>query len=598
MARQYYNKQHLKFLLFELFQVDQLNKFPFYQDHNKETLEMTIDAAEELSEKYLKPYLKEMDRNEPQLKDGEVIVFEKLHEIIAAFAEGGWISAVYPYEIGGQQLPYMLSFAASFIFSASNYSASVFPYLTAGAANLINTFGSEELKNQYIPKLFDGSWQGTMALTEPDAGSSLSDVSSVAYPTDDNYYHIKGQKVFISAGDHNAVENVVHLMLARIQGAPKGIKGISLFVVPKKRLENGILVDNDVKTVGVFHKMGYTGTPIVQLVAGDKDNCKAYLVGKPHQGLSYMFKLMNEARIGVGLNATSIASAAYYASLEYAKERKQGRPVGKKQLEKDQVQLINHADIKRMLLFQKSIVEGSLSLLMQCAYYSDLVRVSDGVEKEKATLLLDLLTPVAKSYPSEKGCLTTSAALQIHGGYGYCKDFPVEQFYREARIHPIHEGTTGIHAIDLLGRKVWINQGKGYNLLIEEIKSCIEKAYDHELLSNYAVSLKQKVQLLENTTKFLHKVFRNEGAEAMLADANLYLELLGTIAIAWQWLKIGIKASEKLQGKINEKDKDFYEGKIYTLYYFYEYELPNTIILAQRLCDDDRLTLYVEDRHL
>ncbi|MBT34463.1 MAG: acyl-CoA dehydrogenase, partial [Thalassobius sp.] len=471
MAKKFYDKQHLKFLLFELFKVDQLCEHSYYEEHNRETLEMVIDAAEELSEKYLKPYLEEMDRNEPYLKNGEVVVHEKVKDIIKAFAEGGWLSAVFPFEDEGQQLPHMLSFASSFIFSAANYSGSVYSYLTTGAANLIRTFGSQTIKEQYIPKMLDGSWQGTMALTEPEAGSSLSDITTTAYTTTSDYYLVKGQKIFISAGDHNGVENVVHLMLARIEGAPKGVKGISLFVVPKKRIEEGKLINNDVKTVGVFHKMGYIGAPITHLMLGEHEDCRAYLVGEANKGLLYMFQLMNEARIGVGLNATSIASAAYHASLEYAKERKQGRPVANKQIEEEQVDILKHADIKRMLLFQKSIVEGSLSLLMQCAYYTDLLKVAEGVEKEKASLLLDLLTPIAKSYPSEKGCLTTSAALQIHGGYGYCKDYPVEQFYREARIHPIHEGTTGIHAIDLLGRKIWLEQSKGYQYLLEEIKT-------------------------------------------------------------------------------------------------------------------------------
>ncbi|UZR95545.1 acyl-CoA dehydrogenase [Chondrinema litorale] len=597
MAKKFYDKQHLKFLLFELFKVDQLCEYSYYEEHNRETLEMVIDAAEELSEKHLKPYLEEMDRNEPYLKEGEVVVHEKVKDIINAFAEGGWLSAVFPFKDEGQQLPHMLSFAASFIFSAANYSGSVYSYLTTGAANLIRAFGSQALKEQFIPKMLEGSWQGTMALTEPEAGSSLSDITTTAYATSSDFFLLKGQKIFISAGDHNGVENIVHLMLARTEGAPKGVKGISLFVVPKKRLEEGKLISNDVKTVGVFHKMGYIGAPIVHLMLGENEDCRAYLVGEENKGLLYMFQLMNEARIGVGLNATSIASAAYHASLEYAKERKQGRSVANKQIEEEQVDILKHADIKRMLLFQKSIVEGSLSLLMQCAYYTDILKVAEGEEYEKASLLLDLLTPIAKSYPSEKGCLTTSAALQIHGGYGYCKDFPVEQFYREARIHPIHEGTTGIHAIDLLGRKIWLEQSKGYQYLLEEIKVTIEQAREYELLSNYAVSLKQKLQLLENTTKVLHKTFRHEGAEAMLADATLYLELLGTISIAWQWLKIGIKASEKLTTKLKDSDKAFYEGKIYTLYYYYEYELPNTIVLSQRLCDDDRLTLYVEDRH-
>ena len=596
MTAKYFDDQHLHFVLFDLLKAQELNRFKYHAEHDRETMEMTIDAAKQLADRHLLPWLSEMDKKEPVFENGAIKVHPQVREMIKAFAEGGWISAVYPYEEGGQQLPYMLSFAASFIFGAANYSGSVFPYLTSGAANLIRNFASKELNERFIPNMFAGKWQGTMALTEPEAGSSLSDITTTAYPTETGHYLIKGQKIFISAGDHDAVENIVHLMLAKIEGAPKGTKGISLFIVPKKREENGSLISNDVTTAGIFHKMGYKGAPIAHLIMGEQDNCHGYLVGEPHKGLSYMFQMMNEARVGVGLNAVSIASAAYQTSLNYAKERKQGRLPNKKDASLPQVGLIQHADIKRMLLQQKAMVEGTLALLMQCAYYTDLERVAEGEEKEKAKLLLDLLTPVAKSYPSEKGCLSTSAAIQIMGGYGYCSDFPAEQFYREARIHPIHEGTTGIHALDLLGRKVWLYESRGLKMLLKEMAASVEKASAFAQLKEHAGQLQEALQLLRNTTATLSKVFQEKGAEVMLADATLYLEMFGIISVAWQWLNMGIVAAQKLE-RSKASEKDFLEGKLYTLHYFYQYELPVVKNLANRLCENDQLTMQVEERH-
>ncbi|MBW1775871.1 MAG: acyl-CoA dehydrogenase family protein, partial [Deltaproteobacteria bacterium] len=386
-----------------------------------------------------------MDKNPPEFIDGKVKVHPMVRPFMKECGEGGWIAAGAPFELGGQQLPFMISAAFRFILSAANYSASVYPLLTSGAAHLIESFGTQEMIDTYIPKMFSGDWQGTMALTEPQAGSSLADITTLAEPTDRGYYKMRGQKIFISAGEHDGVENVIHLMLARIKGAPPGVKGVSLFVVPNKRIqENGRLVPNDVNVAGIYHKLGYRGSPITQLSLGEKDDCRGYLVGEPHKGLFYMFQMMNEARIDVGLGAAAIASAAYYASLEYARERPQGRRLSVKDPTLPPVPIIEHPDVKRMLLSQRAIVEGSLSLIFQCCEYSDMIRVSDGEEKERFGLLIDLLTPAAKTYPSEMGIVSVSQGLQCLGGYGYCDEFPLEQFYRDARIHPIHEGTTGI----------------------------------------------------------------------------------------------------------------------------------------------------------
>ncbi|HYQ59409.1 MAG TPA: acyl-CoA dehydrogenase family protein, partial [Desulfatiglandales bacterium] len=395
MATKFMSMRSLRFLLYEVFDLASLTRHDYYHEYDRKMLDMILQAASELAERLLWPCFQEMDRNPPELADDTVKVHPAVKTMLKEFGTGGWIATTVPETLDGQQLPHLVSDACQFIFCAANYSASAYPGLTDGAARLIENFGSKALYDAYVPKMRSGQWQGTMALTEPEAGSSLSDITTTAEPTDQGFYKIRGQKIFISAGDHNAVENVVHLMLAKITGAPPGVKGISLFVVPKKRIsEEGALVPTDVATSGIFHKLGYRGCPITQLSIGDKDDCRGYLVGKPHQGLMYMFQMMNEARIGVGMGATAVATAAYYASLGYARTRKQGRRVSEKDPAQPQISIIEHPDVKRMLLFQRAVVEGSLCLLLQCSKYADLQKVSNGDEKEKYTLLLDLLTPV------------------------------------------------------------------------------------------------------------------------------------------------------------------------------------------------------------
>jgi butyryl-CoA dehydrogenase len=450
------------------------------------------------------------------------------------------------------------------------------------------------MKKTYLPKMLAGKWQGTMALTEPEAGSSLSDITTTAEPTDNDYYKIKGQKIFISAGDHGAAENVIHLMLAKIKGAPAGVKGISLFVVPKKRIDDrGQLVSNDVVTSGMFHKLGYRGCPIAQLSIGDNDDCQGYLVGEPNKGLLHMFQMMNEARIEVGIGATAIASAAYYAALEYTKKRLQGRKLSTKDPTLPQVPIIEHPDVKRMLLFQRSIAEGSLALLIQCGKYADLASVLTGREKEKNELLLDLLTPVAKSYPAEMGLLSISLGLQCLGGSGYCDDYPLEQYYRDARIHPIHEGTTGIHGLDLLGRKVVMRDGKAYKLYLEEVQGTILGAKEFEELKSYAQKLEQSLKMLQKVTAHLMEVGKEETPELFLADATLYLEFFGIVSVAWQWLVQATAVMKALRNQQGVAEANFYHGKFFAFRYFFEYELPKIQGLANRLMNSDGLTVEI-----
>jgi alkylation response protein AidB-like acyl-CoA dehydrogenase len=465
-------------------------------------------------------------------------------------------------------------------------------FYSTGAANLIRIFGSNALVEKFTPKMYSGEWQGTMALTEPDAGSSLSDLSTSAQPTDqEGVYLIKGQKIYISCGDHDAADNVIHLMLARISGAPAGTKGISLFVVPQKRVDSG--GSNDVLTEGIYHKMGYKGAPIAHLMIGSNNGCEGYLVGEPNLGLKYMFQMMNEARLGVGMSAVAIATAAYQASLTYAKERPQGRKIDEKDLSKPQVPIIAHADVKRMLLFQKSITEGSMALILYCTKLSDEISHElDEEIKSKQEALLDLLTPIAKSYPSEMGLQSTSAAVQILGGAGYTTDFPVEQYYREARIHPIHEGTTGIHGMDLLGRKVLIHDGLGWIMLNQEIIKSISKAKLTVGCEALALNIESYLATANATANTVLQKSK-EGPAIFLADATLFLELCGLLAMGWMWLNQARSARERMARM--EADQNFYFGKMETANYFMEYELVKIKSLAERLKSSNYPTIAMKE---
>jgi alkylation response protein AidB-like acyl-CoA dehydrogenase len=592
VAAKFVSERNLKFLLYEVFDVAALTRLPYYKMHNRKTFDMVLNETLRIARDLMWPCLEEMDRHPPELVDAQVRVHPSVKPIMREVGQGGWIGASFPNEFDGEQLPISVAGACRFIFFAANYSAGVYPELTSGAARLIVSFGSSDLIDTYVPKMLGGEWQGTMALTEPAAGSSLSDITTTAVPTGNGDYRIQGQKIFISAGDHDGVENVVHLMLAKIEGAPPGVKGISLFVVPKRRPDaGGTLVDNDIAVSQVYHKLGYRGTPIVELSIGEKEDCLGYLLGEPHKGLIYMFQMMNEARIGVGLGATAIASAAYYAALNYARERPQGRKPTAKDPVSPPVPIIEHADVKRMLLFQRAVFEGALSLLLQCSLYADRALTSEGPERRKWDLLLDILTPVAKSYPSEMGILAVSQALQCFGGYGYCEDFPVEQYYRDMRIHPIHEGTTGIQGMDLLGRKIRMEDGKAYHLYIEAIRETITACGDEADLDGRGRQLEEALTRLDQVTQHLITGMPAVGTEVFLADATLYLEFFGIITIAWQWLLQALTARRALAGKTSRSQTSFYQGKLYTCAYFFSYELPKIKGLADRLLDDDPVTV-------
>jgi len=438
-----------------------------------------------------------------------------------------------------------------------------------------------------------------MCLTEPQAGSSLSDIVSTAVAQGDHYL-ISGQKIFISGGDYNGVHNVVHLLLARIKGAPAGTRGISLFVVPKHRPgDGGGLVFNDVNTVGDFQKMGQRGYCTTHLSFGDQKDCRGWLVGEPHQGLKYMFLMMNGARIAVGRGAAAIAMAAYRASLAYAKERPQGRKLtstGKKDVSKEQTLIINHPDVRRMLLTQKVIAEGALSLVLLSAKYHDLsLTHPEESGRQKYHYLLELLTPVAKTYPAEKGLEAVSNGLQVLGGYGYCSDFILQQYYRDIRIFSIYEGTTGIQSMDLLGRKITMENGAALAHLSEEMGNTIKMAMAEDTLKSFAEVLTGKTQLMKKVLNHLLGYAGKGNYERFLADATVFMDFFGNILIGWLWLDMALHAHQAVSGGQATREKGFYSGKIHAMQFYFTYELPKTEGLATVLLNTSDLTVSAEE---
>jgi len=590
---EYFSKENLFFQIFEVFKAHEFTLQDYFSDYDEESLRLFLNSVKDFADRDLYPVFRGMDEQPAYFENGRIIIHPQFENIMKEIAGLGLMGSTFRKEHGGLQLPSIIYSAAYFIMGAANNNVPGYSGLTSGAANLIVTFGSPELKERFVPKMISGEWGGTMCLTEPQAGSSLSDVVTMAQPGE-GIYKIKGQKIFISGGDHQFCENFVHLTLARIEGAPAGTKGISLFAVPVLREENGKLVPNDVTIAGEFKKLGQKGYCTTHLVFGDNDNCHGWLVGNPNEGLHNMFKMMNEARIAVGRDATAVTTAAYYASLNYAKERPQGRRItdkGVKDVSQKQTLIINHPDVRRMLLFQKAIAEGSLSLVLQSSYYHDMMTVSNGEEKEKYHMLLELLTPVTKTFPSERGQISVSSGVQVLGGYGFTNDFVLQQYYRDIRIMSLYEGTTGIQSLDLLGRKVMMNDGKALHYLVDEMKETITDSQQFEALKPAANNLNENIVLAKNVIQWLMGFAQKGEFERFLSDATVFMDFFGTIVVGWQWLKMGTKASSSIQAGSTTQSADFYESIIHTMKFYFKYEMTKTVGLAKTLMDPENLTV-------
>lgn len=591
----YVSVEDVKFVLHELLKVEELCSFDRYQDFDKGSFDIMLQSIKDYADQKMYPTFKEMDEQPARYEDGKIIVHPMVGEYMKDSGANGSIGPTFDYDHGGMQLPFVIANAAAHILECANNHLTGYTGLTGGSAHLITSFGSEELIKSYVPKMLSGTWGGTMCLTEPQAGSSLSDISTEAVPNADGSYKIKGQKIFISGGDHEYCDNFIHLVLARIEGAPAGTKGISLFVVPKKRITEGDGLEyNDVTTAGDFQKMGQKGYCTTHLIFGENDDCQGWLIGTENHGLKHMFQMMNGARIDVGMTAASVACAAYYASLQYAKERPQGRRIlanGIKNVEAEQTFIFNHPDVQRMLLFQKAVVEGSVALLLRSSYYQDRSMYGPEEEREKYHGLLELLTPMAKTYPSEMGRIAVSNGLQILGGYGYCTDFILEQYYRDIRIMSLYEGTTGIQSLDLLGRKVIWNNGASMKALTSEIIETIKAASNYDELKPYADGLKNASKTLEEVLMHLLQFAMQGDHERFISDATMFMELMSNVVIGWQWLDMATVAKTALVTGKMERAESFYESKIHTMKFYYKYELPKISGLKETLMHQDVLTI-------
>jgi len=529
------------FLLYSVLDAESLCELEAYQQHSKETFDMFIDSVRRFARQDLLPTYKPMDEEPPVFRDGRIHTHPSLPALYEAMIDLGVLTATRPESVGGQQIPMLVYTMASAYLMAANLGAYGFVGLTHGAAHLIEAFGSDEVKERFMTKMYDGEWTGTMALTEPHAGSSLGDITTTATPTEDGHYLIKGSKIFISGADHQVTDNVVNLALGRIAGAPAGTKGISLFAIPRLREEGGELVPNDVTVAGLIHKIGWKGLPSLALEFGDEGDCRGWLVGEPNQGLRYMFQMMNEARIMVGVNGTATASVAYHESLAYARDRKQGRKLGSRGGE--MVSIIEHADVRRMLLRQKAIIEGSLALLGTVSRYSDIAAHGATDEaRERADLLLNLLTPIAKTFPAEKGFESNVLAVQILGGYGYTSEYLPEAYLRDQKLNTLHEGTNGIQSMDLLGRKVMSKGGAPLRALAEEIGSTIARARKAGCDDTLCTALENAVGTVGAITIELGQRGMSGDADAMLGHSWDYLDMFATLVIGWQWLNMAAVA--------------------------------------------------------
>ncbi|OJV47830.1 acyl-CoA dehydrogenase, partial [Hydrogenophaga sp. 70-12] len=577
------------FLLNDWLGVEALNQRERFADHSRETFDAVLDTCERIAREKYAPFNRTVDTQEPHF-DGECVVLpQATHDAHQAYAESGMLSAAQDYAIGGMQLPYTVEAAANAFFAMASVSIGS-GMLTVGNANLLMAHGTEAQKRVFALNEFAGRWSGTMCLSEPQAGSSLSDVATRAVPDGEGFmddplgprFRLKGNKMWISAGEHELTENIVHLVLAKIPGPdgklPPGVKGISLFVVPKKLVDADARLTgerNDVALAGLNHKCGWRGTTNTLLNFGEgrfpvrgAAGAIGYLVGQPGEGLRCMFHMMNEARIGVGMAATMLGMAGYHASLDYAKNRPQGRPVGPegKDPSRPQSRIIEHADVKRMLLAQKSYCEGALALELYCARLVDEQHTGAPEAADEARLLLEVLTPIAKSWPSEWCLEANSLAIQVHGGYGYTRDFPVEQYWRDNRLNMIHEGTHGIQAMDLLGRKVLMENGRGLQLLAQRFNATIERALQVPALAAHANALGQALAQLGAATQAAWAT--GNPAEA-LANAVPYLQAFGHTVLAWVWLDVALAAQAAPEGAART-------GRLAAARFFFHYELPKT----------------------
>lgn len=588
------SRRDLEFLLYEWLDVEALTTRERYADHSRETFDGVLGLSERLATDLFAPHNRAADLEEPRWDGQQVHLLPEVKKAVDAYAAADLLRLGFDAEHGGLQLPTAVSVASGAWFAAANMGTTGYVSLTAGNANLLVEHASAELIERFVPALLDGRFLGTMALSEPQAGSNLADITTRAVPQDDGTYRVFGQKMWISAGDHELADNIVHLVLAKIPGGPPGTRGISLLLVPKTLVsEDGSLGErNDVVLAGINHKMGWRGTVNTApsfgsgaFTPGGEPGAVGYLVGEPHRGLSYMFTMMNEARIGVGLAGAALGYTGYLKSLAYARSRPQGRPLTAGP-EEPQVALIEHTDVRRMLLAQKAYVEGALALVLYAArVYDDSVTAPSEEERSEASRLLEVLTPIAKDWPSVWCLEANSLALQVLGGAGYTRDHDVEQHYRDNRLNQIHEGTHGIQGLDLLGRKVLADGGARLQVLGARMAVTIQRATAlGGDAADFASRLQESVDQLTGTVGALAGL---GDPDRTMANSTVFLDAMGHVVVAWIWLEQYVASAGRTG--------DFYDGKRQAAAYFFKWELPRTRAQFELLASGDDTTLTMRD---
>jgi len=562
--------RELDFLLYDWLDSVALCDRAAFAEHDREGFEAIMDMARQIALDHYVACAAKLDANEPTFDGSQVHHIPEVKAALQAFSEAGFHAGTFPEELDGLGLPTSIFQGAMALFAGANTPIVAYSMLTMGAANLIATFGTEDQRTRYLPPMLEGRFMGTMCLSEPHAGSSLGDIRTRAEPREDGRFTLQGDKMWISGGDHDLSETIVHLVLARLPDAPPGTRGISLFVVPRDHVAaDGTLSGrNGVRISGVNHKMGSRGTVNTVL---HFDGAVGELLGEAHGGLRCMFQMMNEARVAVGLGASSLGYAGYATSLAYARERPQGRPLGERNAASPQVSILAHADVRRMLLAQKALCEGGLALSLYAARLVDDHRSHpDEAGRGEAGQLLDLLTPVVKAWPSAHCLRANDLAIQVLGGYGYSREYPVERFWRDNRLNPIHEGTNGIQALDLLGRKVPRGGGAAMMLLSGRVQATIARAQAHAELAPLAAQLAAALGRTGEVTGALLMVGGAGDVDQMLANASVYLDLFGHTVVAWLWLDMAEAALRTASGT------DFAAGKLQACRYFFGWELPRT----------------------
>jgi alkylation response protein AidB-like acyl-CoA dehydrogenase len=586
MAQLISDRRDVDFVLFEQLKVQDMSRHEKYAEFNQKTVELIISEARNLAIKEILPTRKLSDVEGVRFDNGNVSVPECFHRVFELFNAGEWLAMPEDPKWGGQGMPHAVALAASEFFNGANYAFMMYPGLTHGAARLVDAFGTEKQKNLFLKNMYTGKWTGTMLLTEPEAGSDVGALTTKAVKNEDGTYSIAGNKIFISSGDHDLSKNIIHPVLARIEGAPEGTRGISLFLVPKFWVnDDGTLGQfNDVVCTAVEEKMGIHGNATCALTLGGKNGCRGTLLGEENKGMRAMFLMMNEARLLVGHQGLGCASAAYLYALNYARQRVQGKDIAAGK-DAASVPIIRHPDVRRQLITMKAFVDGIRSLLYFVGFCQDKIKLSDdSSEREKYQSFIELLTPIAKGYVTDRAYEVCNQGLQVYGGYGYIKDYPMEQLVRDCRITMIYEGTNGIQAMDLLGRKLGLNGGRALTDLFSEMTRTVDAAKAVDNLKKIAEKVEKAISRLGETAMHL-------GAAAMSADgrnafawAYPFMEAFGDTTMAWMLLWRSVIAAEKLKSAGKESDADFYRGQLMTAEFFICSVLPATLGKMDAIC--------------